>query len=421
MSELAIRVDDVHKRYRLGTIGSGLVADEVKALYARLTGKADPRLSVDQEKDMQRQGMDFWSLRGVTFDVKKGEVLGVIGHNGAGKSTLLKLLSRITLPTKGTIKMTGKVSSLLEVGTGFHPELTGKENIYLNGSIMGMRRAEINARLDEIIEFSGIEHHIDTPIKRYSSGMKVRLGFAVAAHLEPDILILDEVLAVGDSAFQKKCLGKVQEVSTKEGRSVIFVSHNLAAVKSLCERAVLLDHGVVTYTGDTTDTVNFYLKGEAITSNSRQFGDAYDTEEYQLEELSFNPVGGSHEDILDEYKSIELHFKFRMKRNAERRRVNFKLQDDHGVVLFVFGHSKSGVGLRPGHNHLICTLPEGFLNIGTYVLSLHILEDEKTTVVAVPNFVSFQIQEGERKIGQWMGREPGFIKPRFPWRNEAIS
>jgi len=418
MSELAISVEDVHKRYRLGTIGSGLIADEVKALYARITGRTDPRLSIAQEKDMQRQGMDFWSLRGVSFDVKKGEILGVIGHNGAGKSTLLKLLSRITLPTKGTIKMTGKVSSLLEVGTGFHPELTGIENIYLNGSIMGMRRAEITARLDEIIEFSGIEHHIDTPIKRYSSGMKVRLGFAVAAHLEPDILILDEVLAVGDSAFQKKCLGKMQEVSTSEGRTVIFVSHNLSAVKSLCTRSILLDHGMVTYKGDTTDTINHYLQGDAEVKNWRHFGSEYDNEDYQLEEISFKPVGGSHEDILDEYQSIELHFKFKMKRNAERRRVNFKLVDDHGVVLFVFGHSKSGVGLRPGQNHLICTLPEGFLNIGTYFLTLHILEDEKTTVVVEPNFVSLQIQEGERAIGQWMGREPGFIKPRFQWSNE---
>jgi len=420
MSDLAISVHDVHKRYRLGTIGSGLIADEVKAIYARMTGKKDPRLSIDQENNMQRQGMDFWSLRGVSFDVKKGEILGVIGHNGAGKSTLLKLLSRITLPTRGTIKMTGKVSSLLEVGTGFHPELTGLENIYLNGSIMGMRRAEITARLAEIIEFSGIEHHIDTPIKRYSSGMKVRLGFAVAAHLEPDILILDEVLAVGDTAFQKKCLGKMQEVSTSEGRTVIFVSHNLAAVKSLCTRSILMDRGVVTHTGETSDTINHYLKGTTEIKNWRSFGPEHENEDYQLREISFNPVGGTCEDVMDEYQSMELHFKFNMKRNAHRRRVNFKLLDDHGVILFVFGHSKSGVGLIPGENHLVCTLPEGFLNIGTYFLSLHILEDEKTTVVSESNFASFQIQEGEREIGQWMGREHGFIKPRFDWRNSSL-
>jgi len=418
MSELAISVEDVHKRYRLGTIGSGLVADEVKALYARLTGKADPRLSVDQEKDMQRQGMDFWSLRGVNFDVKKGEILGVIGHNGAGKSTLLKLLSRITLPTKGTIKMTGKVSSLLEVGTGFHPELTGKENIYLNGSIMGMRRADISARLDEIIEFSGIEHHIDTPIKRYSSGMKVRLGFAVAAHLEPDILILDEVLAVGDTAFQKKCLGKMQEVSTKEGRSVIFVSHNLSAVKTLCSRAILLDHGVVTFTGDTNDTVEYYLKGNDDTSNVKLFGEEYDKEEFKLEELSFNPVGEGTDNVLDEYQTIEVHLKINNKRNGSRRRVNFTLSDDHGVELFVFSSAHGGIKLHDGLNHLVCTFPKGFLNIGTYYLALSLFEDEKTLVFREANLGSIQIHAGERAIGQWMGREPGFIKPRFQWSNE---
>ncbi len=419
MSELAISVEDVHKRYRLGTIGSGLIADEVKAIYARITGRTDPRLSIDQEKDMQRQGMDFWSLRGVSFDVKKGEILGVIGHNGAGKSTLLKLLSRITLPTKGTIKMTGKVSSLLEVGTGFHPELTGIENIYLNGSIMGMRRAEITARLDEIIEFSGIEHHIDTPIKRYSSGMKVRLGFAVAAHLEPDILILDEVLAVGDAEFQKKCLGKMQEVSTKEGRTVIFVSHNLAAVKTLCNRAILLDKGAVTFQGDTTDTINYYLKGDTEARNYRHFGKEFDTDEFKLDEISFNPVGGSIDDALDEYQTIEIHLKIHMKRNGARRRVNFTVQDDHGVVLFVFSSARSDVKLHDGLNHLVCTFPQGFLNIGNYFLSMHLFEDDKSLLYNFPNMAAMQIQEGERAIGKWMGREPGFIKPRFEWSNSA--
>jgi len=421
MSELAIRVEDVHKRYRLGTIGSGLIADEVKAIYARLTGRSDPRLTVDQEKDLQRQGMDFWSLRGVSFDVKKGEILGVIGHNGAGKSTLLKLLSRITLPTKGTIRMTGKVSSLLEVGTGFHPELTGKENIYLNGSIMGMRRAEITARLDEIIEFSGIEHHIDTPIKRYSSGMKVRLGFAVAAHMEPDILILDEVLAVGDSAFQKKCLGKMQEVSSKEGRTVIFVSHNLSAVKTLCARAVLLDHGQVTYTGDTSDTIEYYLKANnAALSNVRTFGDDLDREEFKLEEISFKSVGGTVDELLDEYHTIEIHLKIHMKRNGNRSRVNFAMLDDHGVVLFVFSSARGDVHMHDGLNHLVCTLPEGFMNIGTYFLSMYLLQDEKTLLHHEPNIASLQIHEGEREVGKWMGRELGFIKPRFDWRNGSV-
>lgn len=412
-SETIIQVQDVHKRYRLGTISSDLLTDELKAGWARLRGRSDPRLLVDDQA-AQRQGEYFWSLRGVSFDVRRGEVLGIIGRNGAGKSTLLKLLSRITLPTKGAIRMRGKVTSLLEVGTGFHPELTGRENIFLNGTIMGMRRADVVRHLDEIIAFSGIENHIDTPIKRYSSGMKVRLGFAVAAHLDPDILILDEVLAVGDAEFQRKCLGKMREVSSTEGRTVLFVSHNMAAVKSLCERTIVLEKGRTTFSGDSTSAINYYMKGDAEVDNYRHFGTAYDTDDMKLTALYLNPVGEGYDALLDEYDEVELHVLIDIKRNADRRRITFLLTNDDGVDLFTLSNGRTDAVLQDGPNHLVCTFPQGFLNVGGYHLSFYLLEDTRT-VFTERDILTFHVQEGQRAMGRWMGREPGFIKPRFNW------
>ncbi len=414
--DVVVRVEDVHKRYRLGTIGRTALADEIKGLFARSLGRPDPRVQLTAPGESQRQGEYFWSLRGVNFEVRRGDILGIIGRNGAGKSTLLKLLSRISHPTQGTISMRGKVTSLLEVGTGFHPELSGRENIFLNGTIMGMRKAEVARHLDEIIAFSGIEHHIDTPIKRYSSGMKVRLGFAVAAHLDPDILILDEVLAVGDAEFQKKCLGKMKEVSSKEGRTVLFVSHNMAAVKSLCQSAILLEKGEVRYNGDTAGAVNFYMKGDADADNYRHFGDAYDNAEFRLIECRLSAVGKDTDAALDEYDEVELHVKVEIKRLADRRKVNFTLTDEEGIQLFSFSNGRSGAQLVHGSNHLICTFPKGFLNIGTYHLSILLIEDSARAVFQEEDILSFHIQEGTRPVGAWMGKEPGFIKPQFQWR-----
>lgn len=232
MSDTVIRVENLSKQYRLGMVGAGTLREDLIGLWYKIRGKEDPYLSLGETNDRSKAGnSDYvWALRDVNFEVKQGEVLGIIGKNGAGKSTLLKLLSRVTAPTTGSIKAKGRIASLLEVGTGFHPELTGKENIYLNGAIMGMRRSEISRKLDEIIDFAGVERYVDTPVKRYSSGMYVRLAFAVAAHLEPEILIVDEVLAVGDAEFQKKAIGKMQDVSSGQGRTVLFVSHNMKAV-----------------------------------------------------------------------------------------------------------------------------------------------------------------------------------------------
>lgn len=258
---VAIKVENLSKQYRLGLVGSGTLRDDVIRWWYTVRGKEDPLLKIGDVNDRTQKGKSdyVWSLKDINFEVEQGDVLGIIGRNGAGKSTLLKILSRVTAPTIGNVKLKGRIASLLEVGTGFHPELTGKENIYLNGAILGMRKHEIKRRFDEIVSFSGVERYIDTPVKRYSSGMYVRLAFGVAAHLESEILIVDEVLAVGDAEFQKKCLGKMGEINKGDGRTILFVSHNMGSLKQLCKNGLLLTNGIITYKGTINDTVSQYM------------------------------------------------------------------------------------------------------------------------------------------------------------------
>lgn len=255
--DIAIKVENLSKYYRLGVINNGTLFRDIQSWIARVRGKEDPHAKIGSKYDPTAEG--FWALKDLNFEIKKGDRVGIIGHNGAGKSTLLKLLSQITAPTEGKIKINGKIASLLEVGTGFHPEMTGRENIYMNGAILGMKHEEIDKKVNDIIEFSEIGEHIDTPVKRYSSGMYVRLAFAVAAHLDSDILIADEVLAVGDAAFQKKALGKMNELSTGEGRTVLFVSHNMAQIRALCNKGIVLEKGKIIYAGDLENSIKTYL------------------------------------------------------------------------------------------------------------------------------------------------------------------
>lgn len=260
MSNIVLKIENVSKQYRLGLIGTGTISHDLNRWWHKIRGKEDPYIKIGDINHRDKKGGDYvWALNNINFEVNKGEVLGIIGKNGAGKSTILKLLSQVTNPTTGKIKIKGRIASLLEVGTGFHPELTGRENIYLNGAILGMVKAEISSKLDEIIDFSGVSKYIDTPVKRYSSGMMVRLGFAVAAHLEPEILVVDEVLAVGDADFQKKCIGKMKDISGY-GRTVIFVSHNMTSIRNLCSKAIVLDKGQVTYSGSVENAIQIYLK-----------------------------------------------------------------------------------------------------------------------------------------------------------------
>ncbi len=264
-----IKVENLSKQYRLGLVGSGTFKEDAKKWWAKMRGKENPYALEGEENNRSiKGGSDYvWSLKDINFEVQQGDVLGIVGRNGAGKSTLLKILSKVTAPTTGTVKAKGRIASLLEVGTGFHPELTGRENIFLNGAILGMKRHEIIRKLDEIIAFAGIERYIDTPVKRYSSGMYVRLAFAVAAHLENEILIIDEVLAVGDAEFQKKCIGKMGEVSQGEGRSVLFVSHNMSAINKLCNTAIYLENGMLENSGKTYDIIKHYNKKNSYISS----------------------------------------------------------------------------------------------------------------------------------------------------------
>lgn len=272
MSEVVIKVENLGKQYRLGSVGTGTISHDLNRWWHKARGKEDPYLKIGETNDRTQKGESnlVWALKDINFEVKQGEVLGIIGKNGAGKSTLLKILSRVTGPTVGDIKVRGRIASLLEVGTGFHPELTGRENIFLNGAIMGMTKQEIKSKFDEIVAFSGVERYIDTPVKRYSSGMYVRLAFAVAAHLDPEILIVDEVLAVGDIEFQKKCMGKMKDVAG-QGRTVLFVSHNLASLKQLCSSGILLKNGELAFSGGINETISTYLSS----NNSDNLNDKY--------------------------------------------------------------------------------------------------------------------------------------------------
>ncbi len=270
MSNTVIEFNKVGKQYILGTIGTGTLSQDINRWWANIRGKEDPYLKIGETNDRTQKGDSrfVWALRDISFKVEQGDVVGIIGKNGAGKSTLLKILSRVTSPTTGDIKIKGRIASLLEVGTGFHPEMTGRENIFMNGSIMGMTKIEIKSKFDEIVDFAGVAKYVDTPVKRYSSGMMVRLGFAIAAHLEPEILVVDEVLAVGDADFQKKAIGKMQDVSKGKGRTVLFVSHNMAAVQSLCNKGIVLKNGEVAFRGGVDDSLHYYLhSGVKISGN----------------------------------------------------------------------------------------------------------------------------------------------------------
>ncbi|MEI6265418.1 MAG: ABC transporter ATP-binding protein [Sphingobacteriia bacterium] len=412
-----IKVENLAKQYRLGDVGTGTLSHDLKRWWYKTRGKEDPYLQIGDSNDrsIKAESDYVWALKDINFEVKAGEVLGIIGRNGAGKSTLLKILSKTTAPTTGKVKVKGRIASLLEVGTGFHPELSGRENIFLNGAILGMTKKEIQLKFDEIVDFSGVERYIDTPVKRYSSGMYVRLAFAVAAHLEPEILIVDEVLAVGDAEFQKKCLGKMKDVSVNEGRTVLFVSHNMAAVKTLCSNCLVIEKGEIKYKGDVEKGISFYLKGGINVKNLINFEQKYNFEKFFLHKISLNPIGESSESILDEYHEIELNTFITINNIADKLHLSYVLSNDEGQDLFTFTHANSGCKLLNGFNHLKCFFPKGFLNVGTYYLSIYFIEDSRHTIFVEKDIISFEILIGAREIGGWMGKEPGFIKPIFNW------
>ncbi|HEY4109822.1 ABC transporter ATP-binding protein [Puia sp.] len=365
---VAIKVEHLSKAYQLGVIGTGTLSRDIERWIAKKRGKADPFLRIGEINDRTVAGGSdiVWSLRDISLEISQGEAVGIIGRNGAGKSTLLKLLSRVTAPTSGSIRIRGRIASLLEVGTGFHPELTGRENIYLNGAILGMRRKEIDRKLDEIIDFSGVEKYIDTPVKRYSSGMYVRLAFAVAAHLESEILIVDEVLAVGDAEFQKKCLGKVKEVATG-GRTVLFVSHNMAAIQQLCTSVVCLKNGMVEFQGNVQDGMQVYFSSmragremQEVALQKRRTGNkkAY--------------VAGFEVKLAEEGRRLMIGVAVEASAEIEKTEIAVGINDGLGIRLITL-HSRFTAQqfvLKPGTNWLVCTVENFFLRPGTYTLDV---------------------------------------------------
>lgn len=341
-----LKAENISKQYRLGTVGTGTLSHDFNRWWHQIRGKEDPYLKVGAVNDRSAKASEdyVWALRDINFEVKTGEVLGIIGKNGAGKSTLLKLLSRVTSPTTGSIKTKGRIASLLEVGTGFHPELTGRENIYLNGAILGMTKPEIKTKIDEIIAFSGCEMYIDTPVKRYSSGMRVRLGFAVAAHLEPEILVVDEVLAVGDAEFQKKAIGKMQDLSTGEGRTVLFVSHNMASIQQLCDRCLVLENGSVSYEGSVRSAVKMYLdKYEKIDDDlsfplktrGLEICDFYiSSVNVNRNKVLFSGSDYVFEILLQSYSDTNLYLDFRLQIMNEDKEILITLNSFHKNFTF---------------------------------------------------------------------------------------
>lgn len=367
---VVIRVENLSKYYRLGEIGGGTLREDLNRWWARVRGRPDPWLKIGETDHGNRQGDAIWALRDVSFEVQEGEILGVIGRNGAGKSTLLKILSRITAPTSGRALIKGRVGSLLEVGTGFHPELTGRENIYLNGTILGMTRAEVDRKLEEIVEFAEMAPFIDTPVKRYSSGMTVRLAFAVAAHLEPEILIIDEVLAVGDVAFQKKCLGKMDEVAST-GRTILFVSHNLDSVRRLCSKGIVLLDGRIITAGTADDAVENYLvrdKGADTAGSSIVLEGApcngYDVLRIELIDLDGKPL-----DRLRTWDSVTFRIVFRSPASLSSGSVVLQIATLNGSVLHLCSTQpdrKYQMTFKEGINHIDCHFPRLLLAAGNY-------------------------------------------------------
>jgi lipopolysaccharide transport system ATP-binding protein len=428
MSQLAISVDSVSKKYRLGSVGRQTLREDVSRAWARLCGRPDPSLRVGDESNADGDAAEIWALRDISCDVNVGEVVGLIGENGAGKSTLLKILSRITTPTTGEVRMRGRLASLLEVGTGFHPELTGRENIFLNGAIMGLRHTEIRSRFDEIVAFSGVEKYIDTPVKRYSSGMYVRLAFAVGAHLESEILVVDEVLAVGDSGFQKKCLGKMEDVA-KQGRTVLFVSHNMQAINALCDRGILLKHGRIDMEGPATRVTAKYLEtfvSESIDRREQCWSDiaqAPGNDRIRLRRVAIVPDDDTT--LLDVRTSFRVEIEFWNLEPGARIIVNLVLYAYDGQPAFevhsVTDANWHGRPFPSGLFRTACRVPAHLLNEGTYRLRTLFIDDSPRSLYDNRDAARFTVHDMADREFPWFGKFVGFVRPRLQWETDYLA
>lgn len=423
----AIEFDHVGKQYRLGLVSTKTLSHDLDRWWkTAVLKKEDPYLQIGEVNDRSSFGTSeyVWALRDIDFKVEQGDVVGIIGKNGAGKSTLLKLLSKVTGPTVGTIRARGRIGSLLEVGTGFHPEMTGRENIFMNGAIMGMTKNDVARKLDEIIAFSGCERYIDTPVKRYSSGMTVRLGFAVAAHLEPDILVVDEVLAVGDAEFQKKAIGKMQDVSRGEGRTVLFVSHNMTSIRSLCHTGVFLENGMVREQGDINTIVSHYLSGDNVLLNHKLFDKDKELtgKGFEMLEMGIRKRGAAYEDIMSVTDELELIIRYRLDNPIEQLHLTFHLKNDQGNKVFSFSGGGRCYDFYHDKGEFIqtCIIPANFLNWGNYALDIYVVEDRARPFLIELDVLTFSLTARAHAIGTYMGKEPGDITPKFVFTEERL-
>lgn len=425
---IALEIKNVSKMYRLGVIGSTTLSDDIKRAWYKIRGKEDPFKKLGEENNRTTKGGNYiWALKDINLNIAHGEVVGIIGKNGAGKSTLLKLLSKVTRPSFGKIVSKGKTASLLEVGTGFHQELTGRENIFLNGAILGMTKNEIAKKIDEIIEFSGCRRYIDTPVKRYSSGMFVRLAFAVAAYLEPDILIVDEVLAVGDADFQKKAIGKMKDISQKGGRTVLFVSHNMTSIKSLCNRAVLLENGKIIKDGSPEEVVNYYLNSSTKISYEKIWGinEKPSNSNFELNKIWLSDKGKTPISSVSVDKSFFVNIDFKVIKNNSKVGLNVILHDSNQNIISSsinnheknFYHQKHNIGLFSSS----CKIPGLLFNSGTFFLSIYFFGANFNNAKMIDYVLKIEILDGIIVRGDYHGEYSGVLRPMFHWETRELN
>lgn len=429
MSDIAIKIENLSKQYRLGVIGTGTLSHDLNRWWKmNILGKEDPYLKIGETNQRDTKGTSdyVWALRDINLEVKQGEILGIIGKNGAGKSTLLKILSRVTKPSTGKITYKGRIASLLEVGTGFHPEMTGRENIFMNGTIMGMTRGEISRKLDEIVDFAGIERYIDTPVKRYSSGMTVRLGFAIAAHLEPEILVVDEVLAVGDAEFQKKAIGKMQDVSKGEGRTVLFVSHNMGAVKSLCNKGIILKNGNVFLNGNIETIVSNYLHSDSYSSYKFEWFEDYPRSENTiLKGIHILDDSNRQIDQIQTNQNFKIQLTFEILDEQIGGGFTVMLSDVEEKIVFssIANQSESYYGktLQKGEYSASCFIPANFLNDEIFNISIFIFSNRYFNSKLLKNLLRIELLDSNDIRNDFAGKFGGSLRPKLKWNFEQIN
>jgi lipopolysaccharide transport system ATP-binding protein len=412
MKDIILKAENISKQYRLGQVGTGTLSHDLNRWWHQIRGKENPYLKIGETNDRSTKGSSdyVWALQDINFEVERGEVLGIIGKNGAGKSTLLKILSKVTAPTTGSIKSRGRIASLLEVGTGFNPELTGKENIYLNGAILGMTKKEIASKIDEIIEFSGCERYIDTPVKRYSSGMTVRLAFAVAAFLEPEILVIDEVLAVGDAEFQKKAIGKMQDISREGGRTVLFVSHNMGAISQLCNRAILLKNGSVIGQGDVETIVRSYLKENFQNEGFYNNNTEKESQKMFVKSINLYDNNKNQTSNFGYTDSINVLIKIDFNDFIENTSIFISVLDFQSVKIF-----SAETAIKKEQKEYNLKIAEKFLVAGNYQISLFIHTPAIARYEQIDEVCQFQVVDDGSDFIKYGDLKLGIVFGQYEW------